>query len=89
MFRVINWVQSNGDLLRRSPINTRYAAIVQQHGEWWLGRIEEVPGVNSQGKTRDDPLDNLPDAREEFLEMNRAEGRAAVTGVFEEVSLST
>ena len=56
--------------MRRSPINTRYAAIVQQHGEWWLGRIEEVPGVNSQGKMRNDPLDNLSDALEEALEMN-------------------
>jgi len=66
-----------------------YTAIVQQQGEWWIGWIEEVPGVNSQGKTRDELLDNLRDALEEALEMNRAEARAAVTGVFEEVSLST
>ena len=66
-----------------------YTAIVQQQGEWWIGWIEEVPGVNSQGKTRDELLDNLRVALEEALEMNRAEARAAVTGVFEEVSLST
>ena len=66
-----------------------YTAIVQQQGEWWIGWIEEVPGVNSQGTTRDELLDNLRDALEEALEMNRAEARAAVTGVFEEVSLST
>ena len=70
-------------------MNTTYTAIVQQQGEWWIGWIEEVPGVNSQGKTRDELLDNLRDALEEALEMNRAEARAAVTGVFEEVSLST
>jgi len=70
-------------------MNTSYTAIVQQQGEWWIGWIEEVPGVNSQGKTRDELLDNLRDALEEALEMNRAEARAAVTGVFEEVSLST
>ena len=70
-------------------MNTSYTAIVQQQGEWWIGWIEEVPGVNSQGKTRDELLDNLRVALEEALEMNRAEARAAVTGVFEEVSLST
>ena len=51
---------------------TTYSAVVQQHDEWWIGWIEEVPGVNSQGRTRDELLDNLRDALEEALEMNRA-----------------
>lgn len=25
-----------------------YTAVVQQSGEWWIGWVEEVPGVNSQ-----------------------------------------
>ncbi len=65
-----------------------YTAIVQQHGEWWIGWIEEVPGVNSQGHDRAELLDNLRDALEEALEMNRADAIAAATGAFEEVSLS-
>jgi predicted RNase H-like HicB family nuclease len=65
-----------------------YKAIIQQDGEWWIGWIEEVPGVNSQGKTREELLDNLRDALEEALEMNRADARAAATGDFEEVSIS-
>ena len=66
---------------------TPYSAVVQQHGEWWIGWIEEVPGVNSQGKSRAELLDNLRDALEEALEMNRAEARAAATGSYEEVSI--
>lgn len=66
---------------------TTYSAVVQQHDEWWIGWIEEVPGVNSQGRTRDELLDNLRDALEEALEMNRAEARAAASGTFEEVSI--
>ncbi len=27
-----------------------YTAVVQQDGEWWIGWVEEVPGVNSQGQ---------------------------------------
>jgi predicted RNase H-like HicB family nuclease len=65
-----------------------YTAVIQQHGEWWIGWVEEVPGVNSQGQTRAELLDNLRDALEEALEMNRAEARTAASGAYEEVSIS-
>ncbi len=66
-----------------------YTAVIQQSGEWWIGWVEEIPGVNSQGATREELLDNLRDALEEALEMNRAEARAAATGNYEEVSLAS
>jgi predicted RNase H-like HicB family nuclease len=69
-------------------MNAYYTAVVQQDGEWWIGWVKEIPGVNSQGKTRDELLENLRDALEEALEMNRAEAVAAASGSFEEVSLS-
>jgi predicted RNase H-like HicB family nuclease len=65
-----------------------YTAVIQQAEGWWIGWVEEVPGVNSQGKTREELLDNLRDALDEALEMNRADARAAATGTFEEVSLA-
>ena len=37
----------------------KYTAVIQQHGEWWIGWIEEIPGVNSQGHTRAELLDDL------------------------------
>jgi predicted RNase H-like HicB family nuclease len=64
-----------------------YTAVIQQHGEWWIGWVEEVPGVNSQGQTREELLENLRDALEEALEMNRADARAAASGAYEEVSI--
>lgn len=66
-----------------------YKAVIQQSGDWWIGWVEEVPGVNSQGQTREELLDNLRDALEEALEMNRADARAAATGAYEEVSLTS
>jgi predicted RNase H-like HicB family nuclease len=66
----------------------QYTAAIQQHGEWWIGWVEEVPGVNSQGRSREELLDNLRDALEEALEMNRADARAAAGETYEEVSLS-
>lgn len=69
-------------------MNAHYTAVIQRDGEWWIGWVEEVPGVNSQGATREELLDNLRDALEEALEMNREDARAAAAGAFEEVSLA-
>lgn len=67
----------------------QFTAVVQKHEEWWIGWVEEVPGVNSQGESRDELLENLRDALDEALEMNREEARtmAAVGGSYEEVEL--
>lgn len=34
-----------------------FTAIVKQDGDWWIGWIEEVPGVNCQESSRDALLD--------------------------------
>jgi len=54
-----------------------YKAIIQKRDKWWVGWIEEIPGVNSQGATREELLQNLRSALEEALDMNRADARAA------------
>ena len=69
-------------------MSAKYTAVVQQDGDWWIGWVEEVRGVNSQSATREELLDNLRDALEEALEMNREEARAAADGAYEEVVLS-
>jgi predicted RNase H-like HicB family nuclease len=71
----------------RYPMEALYTAVIQQDGDWWIGWVEEVPGVNSQGSTREELLDNLRDALDEALEMNRQDARSAATGAFEEVRL--
>lgn len=49
----------------------QYTAVLQQDGSHWVGWIEEIPGVNSQGKSRDELLENLRSALVEALEFNR------------------
>ncbi|MEA2631948.1 MAG: hypothetical protein QOE66_2167 [Chloroflexota bacterium] len=66
-----------------------FTAVIQQSGAWWIGWVEEVPGVNSQGQTREELVENLRSALREALDMNRAEALAACQGPYEEVSLST
>ena len=48
-----------------------YTALVRKADDWWIGRVAEVPGVLSQGKTRDELLENLPSALDEALELYR------------------
>ena len=31
-----------------------YTAIIKQEGDWWIGWIEEIPGVNCQERTREE-----------------------------------
>ena len=68
-------------------MNGQYTAIIQQDGEWWIGWVQEVPGVNSQGETRDELIENLSSALHEALELNRAEALAAAKTPYEEVSI--
>lgn len=65
-----------------------YTAIIQRDGKWWIGWIEEIPGVNSQGDTREELMENLRSALSEMLEMNRSEARAAIRGAYEEEKIS-
>jgi predicted RNase H-like HicB family nuclease len=46
-----------------------FTATVQRRGRWWIGWVDEVAGVNSQGETRDELMANLSSALEEALEM--------------------
>lgn len=46
-----------------------YTAVVKQDGVWWIGWIEEIPGVNSQGETREELLENLRSALGETADL--------------------
>lgn len=65
-----------------------YTAVVKQDGDWWIGWVEEVPGVNAQEPSRDELLASLKVVLQEALEMNRAEARAAAGSSFEELALA-
>ena len=64
-----------------------YKAVIRRNPEWWVGWIEEIPGVNSQGSTREELLDNLRSALSEALEMNRADALAQAGESYEEESI--
>jgi predicted RNase H-like HicB family nuclease len=66
----------------------QYTAAIQRDGDFWIGWIEEVPGVNSQGNTREELLENLKSALQEALELNREQAQQAAGDHFEEIQIS-
>lgn len=50
-----------------------YTAVVKRRGEWWIGWIEEVPGVNCQERTHEELRQSLVETLSEALEYNRRE----------------
>jgi hypothetical protein len=61
---------------------------VKQDGEWWIGWIEEIPGVNCQEPSRGELLETLRITVAEALEANRADARSAASDHFEEVRIA-
>ncbi len=64
-----------------------YTAVLKQNPEWWIGWIEELPGVNAQGKSREELLENLRSALKEMLEINRERALEAVGDDYQEETL--
>lgn len=48
-----------------------YTAVTKQDGDYWIGWIEEVPGVNCQEPTHEKLMSSLQETLVEALEMNR------------------
>ena len=68
-------------------MKNEYTAVVQKDGRWWVGWLEEIPGVNSQGQTREELMENLRSALDEALAMNHSDARQAASDDFEEVRI--
>ena len=58
-------------------MNNECTAISKQDKVWWIGWIEEVPGVNCQEKSREELLESLRETLQEALEFNKNEAISA------------
>jgi len=48
-----------------------FTAVYEKRDKWYVAYIEEIPGVNTQGRTLKEARENLKDALELILEANR------------------
>jgi len=40
-------------------IQNTYTAVIKQDEGWWIGWIQEIPGVNCQERTKEELLESL------------------------------
>lgn len=69
-------------------MSEQYTAVVKEDGDWWIGWIEEVPGVNCQERTEAELLETLKITLHEALEMNRQDARISAGSHFKEVKIA-
>ena len=45
----------------------RYRAVIKKTGDWWIGWLIDLPGVNAQERTRERLLESLQIGAKEML----------------------
>ncbi len=69
-------------------MNSVYTAVTKKDGDWWIGWIEEVPGVNCQERTHEELVESLRITLKEALEFNRQEAISAGGANFQEEQIA-
>ncbi len=69
-------------------MENKYTAIIKKDGDWWIGWIEEIKGVNAQESTKEELIKSLKEALKDILELNREEARTEARENYEEVMIT-
>ena len=65
-----------------------FTAVIKKEDDWWIGWIEEVPGVNCQERSLEELRETLRLTLQEALEFNRQEALAAAGAEFREEKIA-
>ena len=65
-------------------MKNEYTAVVKQENDWWVGWIEEVPGVNCQERTYVELKETLAVTLKEALQFNRQDALTAAGSGYKE-----
>lgn len=65
-----------------------YTAIAKKKGKWWIGWIEEVPGVNCQESTYKDLIESLKVTLKESLKFNRQDAKKSAGKNYHEYKIA-
>ncbi len=69
-------------------MKNEYTAVIKKEGNWWIGWIEEVPGVNCQENSFEELVDTLRITLKEALEFNREDAIAHAGSDFVEEKIA-
>jgi predicted RNase H-like HicB family nuclease len=49
----------------------QFTSVIEKRGKWYIAYVEEIPGVNTQGRTLAEARRNLKEALAMVIEANR------------------
>ncbi|MBM3142523.1 MAG: type II toxin-antitoxin system HicB family antitoxin [Chloroflexi bacterium] len=52
-------------------MSREFTGVIEKRGNWYIGYMEELPGVNTQGRTLKEVRENLREALGLIIEANR------------------
>jgi predicted RNase H-like HicB family nuclease len=52
-------------------MSREFTGVIEKRGDWYVGYVEELPGVNTQGRTLKEVRENLKEAAQLIIEANR------------------
>ena len=55
----------------KRKVKGTFTAVFQKRGRWYVGYVEEIPGVNTQGRTLAEVRRNMKEALQLIFEANR------------------
>ena len=62
-------------------MKSEFTAVFEKRGKWYIGCVEEVPGVNTQGRTLKEARSNLKEALRLILRTNRSIAEKRISGL--------
>lgn len=69
-------------------MNKEYTAVIKKDGDWWIGWIEEVSGVNCQERSREELKESLRVTLKEALEFNRQDALSSAGKDYQEEKIA-
>jgi len=52
-------------------VKNQFTSVIEKRGRWYVAYVEEIPGVNTQGRTLAEARRNLKEALTLVIEANR------------------
>ncbi|MCJ7654293.1 MAG: type II toxin-antitoxin system HicB family antitoxin [Dehalococcoidia bacterium] len=62
-------------------MSREFTGVIEKRGNWYVGYVEELPGVNAQGRALKEVRENLREATQLIIEAKRELAENVGTGL--------
>ena len=65
-----------------------YTAVIRQADKYWVGWVQEIPGVIAQADSRDELIENLQITLKDMIDMYREQSLEGMEEPYEKISIT-